>query len=65
MQDNENMNNVPEEGGFDVKVLLSYFFDYWKWFALSLVVSVAIGVVYLKYTAPRYSVTAKILLQDK
>lgn len=65
MQDNENMNNVPEEGGFDVKVILSYFLDYWKWFALSLLVSVVIGVVYLKYTAPRYRVTAKILLQDK
>lgn len=65
MQDNENLNNQPEEGGFDIKVALSYFYDYWKWFALSVIVALAVAVVYLRYTAPTYQVTAKILLQDK
>ena len=65
MQDNENMNNLPEEGGFDIKVALSYFYDYWKWFALSVIVALALAVVYMRYTAPTYQVTAKILLQDK
>ena len=65
MQDNENMNNLPEEGGFDIKVALSYFYDYWKWFVLSVIVALALAVVYMRYTAPTYQVTAKILLQDK
>lgn len=65
MQDNENMNNVPEEGGFDIKVVLSYLYDYWKWFALSMVVALSLAFVYLRYTAPTYQVTSKILLQDK
>lgn len=65
MQDNENMSNVPEEGGFDIKVALSYLYDYWKWFALSMVVALSLAFVYLRYTAPTYQVTSKILLQDK
>ncbi len=65
MQDKDNLTNVPEEGGFDIKVALSFLLSYWKWFVLSVIVCLALSVVYLKKSVPQYQVVAKILLQDK
>lgn len=66
MQDNENVNlgNEKEEGGFSIRMVLSYLRSYWKLFVLSFVVCIALAVVYLRRATPIYNVTAKVLLQD-
>lgn len=66
MQENENMNigNEKEEGGFSVRKALTYLRAYWKLFVLSIVVCLALAFVYLRRATPIYNVTAKVLLQD-
>lgn len=65
MQENDNMKNMPEEGGFSLRNALSYFFAYWKWYAISFFVCMIFAIAYLNKSVPRYQVTSKILLQDK
>lgn len=66
MQDNDNKTGLmTEEEGINIGRLFSYFLEYWKLFALSLVVCMIGAAVYLYFSVPSYSVRAKILLQDK
>lgn len=66
MQDNENKSNaIVEEEGIYVGKLFSYLLAYWKLFVLSLVVCMIGAGIYLYLAVPKYSVSAKILLQDK
>lgn len=45
-------------------MLLDYFLQYWKLFALSIICCFAVAFVYLKYSPRLYRVNAKILLKD-
>lgn len=64
-ENNENITNQTEEGGFDLRTALSYFVNNWKWFVFSFFVCMVLATVYLYKSVPMYQVTAKILLQDK
>ncbi len=65
MQENDNFANTNEEGGFGLRDAVSYFLRYWKLFALSVCVCLAIAYLHVRSSVPQYQVTAKILLQDK
>ena len=58
-------NIASEEEEINLKQLVEQYAYYWKWFVLSLVVCVAIALVYLRYAEKIYSVNAKVLLQDE
>lgn len=63
--DNTNMGIVGykgQEDGFDFKYLVAKVAGNWKWFALSLILTVGIGVLYLLYAIPTFTVTARILV---
>lgn len=66
MKENDNLNvdNEKQEGGFDFRVILGYLRAYWWLFALSVVVCMAGAFVYLRYATPVYNISAKVLLQD-
>ena len=66
MKENEiiNIDKENEEGGFDIRVILGYLRTYWKLFAFSAVLCLALAFVYLRYAIPVYNVSAKVLLQD-
>ena len=66
MKENENLNldNEKQEGGFDFRVILGYLRAYWWLFVLSVMVCVAGAFVYLRYATPIYNISAKVLLQD-
>lgn len=66
MKENEiiNIDKKNEEGGFDIRVILGYLRTYWKLFAFSAVLCLALAFVYLRYATPVYNVSAKVLLQD-
>lgn len=65
MQENVNIsNNMPEEDGFDIKKIFSYAVAYWKTLLVSVILCMAVAVVYLRVAVPRYQVLSKILLQD-
>ncbi|MBR4847732.1 MAG: hypothetical protein IKV07_00040, partial [Bacteroidaceae bacterium] len=66
MQQNENnINPIVEEGGFDFAKILSYAIAYWKLITVSVILCVAVAFFYLRVAIPQYHVSAKILLQDK
>jgi len=48
--------------GFDFKYLVAKVVGNWHWFALSLILTVGIGVLYLLYAIPTFTVTARILV---
>lgn len=54
-------NNSQNEG-FDFKYLVAKVVGNWQWFALSLILTVGIGVLYLLYAIPTFTVTARILV---
>ena len=41
------------------------YFYYWPWFLLSLSIAIPSSLIYLRYTAPKYSVAAVILVKDE
>ncbi|WP_298789325.1 polysaccharide biosynthesis tyrosine autokinase [uncultured Allomuricauda sp.] len=56
------MTSAPE---LDLKTLLDICIRNWKWFLISTVLSISLSVLYLRYTVPEYSATAKIqILED-
>ncbi|WP_033148632.1 tyrosine-protein kinase [Prevotella sp. P6B1] len=57
-------NEVEGESWFNFQNLYTLFILNWKWFAVSLVVFLVGAYVYLKYTSPVYSVSAKMLIKD-
>ena len=66
MKENENLNldNEKQDGGFDFRMILGYLRAYWWLFVLSVMVCVAGAFIYLRYTTPIYNISAKVLLQD-
>ena len=58
------IGDVEEESWLNFQNIFTIFILNWKWFALSLVVFMAGAVLYLRYTTPIYSVSAKMLIKD-
>ncbi|WP_420322321.1 GumC family protein [Flagellimonas sp.] len=56
------MSNTTE---LDLKSLLAICLRNWKWFLISVFVSVALAILYLRYTIPEYSATAKIQILEE
>ncbi|MEZ4811253.1 MAG: polysaccharide biosynthesis tyrosine autokinase [Allomuricauda sp.] len=56
------MNSTKE---LDLKSLLQGYLKHWKWFGLSAAVCIALAVLYLRYSVPEYSATAKIQILEE
>lgn len=61
----ENKPNNVETSGFDLKTLWLQLMLNWYWFVVSVVVFVALGVVYLLYTPSVYSTSMKVLIKNE
>ncbi|MET1260777.1 polysaccharide biosynthesis tyrosine autokinase [Flagellimonas sp. DF-77] len=53
------------ENKTDLKEILSSYLKYWKWFLASLVLFIALAVVYLRYTKVLYQATAKVKILEE
>ena len=53
-----------EESSFNFRELYTMLILNWKWFLFSLVVCVALAVLYLRYATPVYEVSSKMLIKD-
>nr|WP_299381607.1 tyrosine-protein kinase [Allomuricauda sp.] len=56
------MSSTPE---LDLKALLDICLRNWKWFVISVILSIGLAVLYLRYTVPEYSATAKIQILEE
>lgn len=54
-----------KEEEVNLRQLFEQYAFYWKWFVISVILSLAVAVVYLRYAQKTYSTTAKILLRDE
>ena len=63
---NEDLKNNPfeEESGFDIKGALIKLVIYWKWIALSIIVSLCLAKIYLQKQTPIYRVQATVMIND-
>lgn len=55
-------NYANQNQGFDFKYLVAKVVGNWKWFALSLVLCLALGVLYILYAIPSFTITARVLV---
>lgn len=66
---NENVsvnNNVDEEElGIDVRLILTKFVIYWKWFLVSIVLCSVGAFFYLRYVSPIYKIQASVMINDE
>lgn len=62
---NKYLDTVDEiEKPIDFAGQFFKYLTYWKWFIISLIVSLAVAFIYLKVTPPNYEVTTSVLLKD-
>ena len=59
-QDSFSSNNSNQK--FDLKKAISTYTKNWIWFLLSLVISVTIAYLYLRYTIPQYQVSSNVMI---
>ena len=63
-------SNVEEEfvaladKPIDVVAILLKYLSYWKWFALSVIVCLAIAMAYIYFTLPKYQIGTSIVFKD-
>ncbi|SDR77821.1 GumC family protein [Christiangramia echinicola] len=55
----------PQEEEINLREELEKFLKYWPWFIFSVLVAVAIAIVFLKYSTPVYNTTASIIIEDE
>lgn len=69
MEENLNEWSISDERkGSDNKrflAFLSRLYSNWYWFALSGIVGLLFGYLYVRYTAPVFNITAKVLVNDE
>jgi len=53
-----------EQSSFNFQTIYTTIVLYWKWFLLSVIICVGIGLIYLRYSTPVYNMTAKLLIKD-
>ncbi|MGX1930490.1 GumC family protein [Flagellimonas sp. 2504JD4-2] len=56
------MSNTSD---LNLKTLLDICLRNWKWFLISVVLSISLSLLYLRYTVPEYSATAKIQILEE
>ena len=52
------------EKSFDFIGLFIKYISFWKWFAISLFICLAIAVIYIKFSLPVYKIETSVLFQD-
>lgn len=61
----EQNNERKKEEELDIRALLLKYIIHWQWFAVSVVVCMALAWLYLHFTAPVYNISASVLIKDE
>nr|WP_299067449.1 polysaccharide biosynthesis tyrosine autokinase [uncultured Allomuricauda sp.] len=56
---------MSSNSDLNLKALLDICLRNWKWFLISIILSVALSMIYLRYAIPQYSATAKIQILEQ
>lgn len=61
--DKKNTSSANQD--IDIKQIIEQYLYYWKWFVVSVIVTLCLAFVYLRFASPQYKVDAKILLEKE
>ncbi|MES2485462.1 MAG: Wzz/FepE/Etk N-terminal domain-containing protein, partial [Bacteroidota bacterium] len=65
MQNLQNSeNSLDKEEQINVKQLFEKYLFFWKWFVLTVFVSLIIAFIFIRYSTPEYVTSATILIKD-
>ncbi|WP_378187978.1 GumC family protein [Aquimarina sp. W85] len=69
MKSSENNQNVPvlsttKNADFNFREQIIHYLKRWYWFLLGLVVCLALAYTYIRYTIPKYNVSASIMISQ-
>ncbi len=57
--------NIPQEETIDIRKFLITILRNWYWFAISILITYTIAFLVNRYTEPRYSLTATLIVNDE
>lgn len=64
-KNNENLHsNFEENEALNIREEIEKYLFHWKWFLLGCFLALVLAFLYLRYTAPKYTATASILIKD-
>ena len=59
-------NFSSQENNLDLRELIKPYVKHWKWFVLSILIAIALGILNIRYAVPQYAIEAKIqILEDQ
>ena len=58
----ENSKNIKESNTLDIHGIIQELLKYWYLFAIALFIAMAIGYLFIKFTAPEYMIRSKMML---
>lgn len=61
----ESIQENEEKSSFDFAVIYTTLILNWKWFVLSLIISLGAAHIYLRYATPIYQAAAKLLIKEE
>ncbi len=64
MQLSRNKNNGEKEDNL-IQQFASKYLPYWPLFLLAIIIGIAVGYIYLRYTTPIYQATATLIIKDE
>ena len=64
MEQKDNFNQEREEQILDIRSIIYFCISKWYWFAISIVLAVAIAFLYIKTVEPSYSTSAEIQIKS-
>ena len=59
-----NFKNLNVKTPIDFKSIIKVYLKQWKWFVLSVFFAIGLAFVYIRYSTPEYSSTAKLQILD-
>ncbi|AUC85225.1 chain length determinant protein [Polaribacter sp. ALD11] len=64
-KNNDTLHSQLEENDtLNIREELEKYLFHWKWFLFGAILSLIVGYIYLRYTAPEYSASATIMIKD-
>ena len=61
----DNMSQAEESSTFDIRTIFTLIILNWQWFLLSMFIFVCGAFLYLRYAAPTYQMSVKMLIKEE
>ena len=56
--------SLLKEKPINIRAILMKYLNHWRWFVISMAISLTLAIIYLMYAVPNYKVETAILFKD-